>query len=44
MTSTLTDALTHLAANPWVLAYIAGCYTGWTSARRTVRYMLGGKA
>lgn len=31
-----------LAASPWILAYVAGCLTGWRAARRTTRYMLGG--
>jgi hypothetical protein len=34
----------QLAANPWMLAYAAGCITGWGAARRATRYMLGGKA
>jgi len=32
-----------IAANPWFLAYAAGCLTGWHAARRTTRYMLGGR-
>lgn len=44
----MTDALAHLislgAANPWLLAYAAGCWTGWAAARRATRYMLGGRA
>lgn len=39
----MTDLWHTLATSPWVLAYIAGCYTGWTAARRSVRYMLGGR-
>jgi hypothetical protein len=40
----MTDTLQHLAANPLVWAYLAGVWSGWTAARRTTRYMLGGKA
>ena len=38
------DLLHTLAASPWLLAYAAGCLTGWTAARRATRYMLGGRA
>lgn len=40
----MTDQLYHLAANPWILAYAAGCWTGWTLARKATKYMLGGRA
>lgn len=39
----MTDLWHQLAANPWLLAYAAGCVTGWTMARRATRYMLGGR-
>lgn len=39
----MTDLWHALAGNPWVLAYLAGLWTGWTTARRTTRYMLGGR-
>lgn len=44
MSDHLASLWEHAIANPWVLAYLAGLYTGWQSARRTTRYMLGGKA
>lgn len=45
MTADQFASLWHaFLSNPWVLAYLAGLYTGWQSARRTTRYMLGGKA
>jgi hypothetical protein len=37
----MTDLWHALAANPWLLAYAAGCLTGWQAARRSVAYMLG---
>ena len=37
------DLWHQLAANPWVAAYAAGVLTGWHLARRTTRYMLGGR-
>jgi hypothetical protein len=33
----------QLATNPWLIAYAAGCLTGWTAARRSIRYLLGGR-
>ena len=39
----MTAAWAYLSANPYLLAYVAGCLTGWTAARRTTRYMLGGR-
>ena len=35
--------LDQLRANPWLAAYLAGIVTGWTLARRSTRYMLGGR-
>lgn len=32
-----------LWASPVVLAYLAGCLTGWRAARRATHYMLGGR-
>lgn len=37
------QAVNALAHNPWVIAYLAGIVTGWTAARRSIRYMLGGR-
>jgi hypothetical protein len=40
----MTGDLWHqFLTNPWVLAYVAGIWTGWTAARRSTRYMLGGR-
>lgn len=39
----MTQLLGHLAANPWLLATGAGFWLGWQSARRSTRYMLGGR-
>jgi len=39
----MTDFWHSLAVNPWVLAYAAGCLSGWAAARRMTRYMLGGR-
>jgi len=36
-----TDLWHQLAANPWLLAYAAGCITGWHAARRATAYMIG---
>ena len=33
----------ELIRNPWVIAYGAGVLTGWHLARRSTRYMLGGR-
>jgi hypothetical protein len=35
--------LAELIHNPWVIAYVAGVLTGWHLARRSTRYMLGGR-
>jgi hypothetical protein len=37
------DLWNSLVSNPWILAYVAGCVTGWHAARRSTRYMLGGR-
>lgn len=37
------QAVAALARNPWVIAYLAGIATGWKLARRSTRYMLGGR-
>jgi hypothetical protein len=37
------QAVNALIHNPWVIAYIAGIATGWKLARRSTRYMLGGR-
>jgi hypothetical protein len=39
----MTDLVHQIAGNPWVLIYLAGILTGWQAARRTTRYMLGGR-
>lgn len=42
-TNHLADLVRQFAENPWVLAYFAGVVTGWHLARRSTRYMIGGK-
>lgn len=36
------DWLSHLASNPWLIAYLAGVLTGVQLQRRLVRWALGG--
>jgi hypothetical protein len=43
VTDNLQFAIAHLAQNPWVIAYAAGVVCGWQWARRSTRYMLGGR-
>jgi hypothetical protein len=43
MTDTLHQLTLEIASNPWLAAYIAGVLTGWHAARRSTRYMLGGR-
>lgn len=33
----------EIRQNPWLLAFVAGFAAGWHTARRSTRYMLGGK-
>jgi hypothetical protein len=35
--------LDQLTANPWLIVYAAGVLSGWHLARRSTRYMLGGR-
>jgi hypothetical protein len=37
------QAINALVRNPWVWTYVAGIATGWNLARRSTRYMLGGR-
>jgi hypothetical protein len=39
---TAADLWHQIVTNPWIIAYAAGVLSGWTAARRTTRYMLGG--
>ena len=41
--SLVLQAISELARNPWVWAYLMGIATGWKLARRSTRYMLGGR-
>jgi hypothetical protein len=43
MTDTLHQLFAEISANPFAVAYIAGVLTGWHFARRSTRYMLGGR-
>jgi hypothetical protein len=43
VTPDLLVVINELTHNPWVLAYVAGVVTGWSLARRSTRYMLGGR-
>jgi hypothetical protein len=33
----------QIMANPWIATFMLGWVTGWEMARRTTRYMLGGR-
>lgn len=43
ITRAMIDFWHVLIANTWLLAYAAGCLSGWHAARRMTRYMLGGR-